>query len=145
MTFVFRANVIISDLPEYLPLLNKNVDLNAKGLRGKVRAETIVWGEDGAKLRKSLGQVDVILVSDCVYYEASLEPLVSTLLDLSEDNADCENLVSFEERESDQKQAVQKKFFELIEASFKVERIPEKDLHSEYCCPEIQVLRLQRA
>lgn len=136
------ANTVISDLPEYLPLLKTNIDLNRDVLRGEIEAKKIVWGEDSLELKEEIGKIDFILVSDCVYYEASLKPLVSTLLELTEEKT--EILISFEERESEQKQAVQKGFFKLIRAHFVVEEIPSFECHPQYSCPEIRVLRLRR-
>lgn len=116
--------------------------MNRDALKADIEARKIVWGEDGEELKRSLGQIDLILVSDCVYYEASLRPLVSTLLDLSDDNTRI--LISFEERESAQKQAVQAGFFTLIREHFVVDEIPASECHPQYSCPEIRVLRLRR-
>ena len=140
--------MVISDLPEYLPLLEKNIELNKDAVKANsnvVEAKKIVWGdkEDSNALKEFLGsRIDVVLVSDCVYYEASLKPLVSTLLDLADDAT--EILISFEERESAQKQAVQEGFFVLVREHFVVQEIPASECHPQYSCPEIRVLRLRR-
>ena len=141
--------MVISDLPEYLPLLEKNIALNKDAFKDDnvVQAKKIVWGDkdDYNALKDSLGsRIDLVLVSDCVYYEASLKPLVSTLLDLTEASGNAEILISFEERESAQKQAVQEGFFALVREHFVVQEVSASECHPQYSCPEIRVLRLRR-
>ena len=77
------AQVTLTDLARILPLLEEGISLNP-GLGEQVRALPLTWGCAG-----ELGAVctptppDLICVSDCVYYEASLAPLVFTLRHVS--------------------------------------------------------------
>lgn len=61
----FRADVILTDLPMLQPLLEKNIESNKGVLKGKVKSAALSWGEDTDKFSSP----DIILVSDCVYYD----------------------------------------------------------------------------
>lgn len=64
----FRANVILTDLPEALPLLQLNIDENRKTLSNfgsNVVASPLIWGD-----QNDLKVIpDKIVLADCVYYQ----------------------------------------------------------------------------
>lgn len=62
-----RAEVIVTDLPDFVPLMQLNIDSNSKVLKGKISCQALTWGSDvkDGKFPK----LDLILVADCVYYE----------------------------------------------------------------------------
>lgn len=62
-----RANCVITDLPELIPLLKNNIDVNQEELRGTVRAETLNW-EDGSSWNHPAP--DYVMIADCIYYDA---------------------------------------------------------------------------
>ena len=63
-----------------MPLLEKNVDRNREAFSGKIEAKELRWGVDeDLKCFETDPAVDIVLVSDCIYYEASIKPLVQTL------------------------------------------------------------------
>lgn len=64
LTF-FRANVILTDLPECLPLLEKNILSNKDVLKGTATSAVLCWGEDTYKFPSP----DILLVSDCIYFD----------------------------------------------------------------------------
>lgn len=55
----------MTDLPEVLPLLEKNIELNKDILKGNTSASVLVWGS----YENTLPVPDFILVSDCIYYD----------------------------------------------------------------------------
>ncbi|XP_033756891.1 protein-lysine methyltransferase METTL21D-like isoform X2 [Pecten maximus] len=60
----YGANVTVTDLPEFLPLMNLNIDTNRHHITGTAVAESLKWGEE------SLGRtVDCVLMADCIYYD----------------------------------------------------------------------------
>ena len=61
-----RADVQITDLEDFIPLIELNVKQNEAALRGKAEAKTLKWGED---LERFLPPPDYILFADCIYYE----------------------------------------------------------------------------
>lgn len=72
----------------------------------------------------------------------SLEPLVSTLCDLSNENTTV--LISYEERAMGKKPQLEKKFHQLVKEYFVVEEIPEEQQDPVYHSPDIHLLKLKR-
>ncbi|TRY72694.1 hypothetical protein TCAL_03390 [Tigriopus californicus] len=138
------ARTVLTDLPEVLPLLERNIDLNRRVLDGPAQARALPWGHDHLDRVSDLLDpgVDYILVSDCVYYEAALEPLIDTLVALS--RAQTRVLVSYEERTSPTQVAVQRRFRELVERHFRIHPVPPAECHPDYACPEIKLWTLEK-
>ena len=57
--------MIITDLAEFIPLIQLNIDRNQENLTGKAEAEVLSWGSQSAVSK----QPDYILVADCIYYQ----------------------------------------------------------------------------
>ncbi|XP_024357031.1 uncharacterized protein [Physcomitrium patens] len=78
----FGARVTLTDLPHVLENLQCNVELNLKEVEacgGSVAVQPLRWGvEEDAKNFVS-PPPDLILASDCVYYDTLFEPLMQTL------------------------------------------------------------------
>jgi len=135
-----RAEVILTDLSQHLSLLEKNVDLNHQAFPASVakpRVQELRWGEEDNL--QGLENVNLVLVSDCIYYEASLTPLVNTLRHLI--TGETTALISFEERET--KKEVEEKFLALVKSSFEVNEFVESECHPDYASPDIRVLQLK--
>lgn len=67
--FCFRAQVTLTDLPEALPLLRKNINENKfkiSSMGGYAIAEALIWGETSPLFDE---KYDMVLLADCVYYE----------------------------------------------------------------------------
>jgi hypothetical protein len=69
LTFYFRdsACVTMTDLPDVMPLLRKNVDENQavwSFCGGNISTQVLQWGSDIQNLKTP----DVLLLADCVYY-----------------------------------------------------------------------------
>eukprot|EP01135_Chromosphaera_perkinsii_P011101 Nk52_evm10s2340 gene=Nk52_evmTU10s2340 len=80
------AKVVLTDLDKVQFLLEINAKENEKCIAdggGSVHCVEYKWGESisSSKLNSFL-PFDVILVSDCIYYEASVDPLVSSIRSL---------------------------------------------------------------
>ena len=74
----------LTDLDRIQPLLEEGIRLNkaALGSFGAVlRTAALTWGsaEEVEAVCAPIGPPDLITVSDCVYYQASVAPLVFTL------------------------------------------------------------------
>ncbi len=59
--------MVLTDLPEMVPLMKKNVMKNKSSLSGKVEARAFEWGSDCSSL--GTGQFDLVLAADCIYYK----------------------------------------------------------------------------
>ncbi|KAG2491404.1 hypothetical protein HYH03_010195 [Edaphochlamys debaryana] len=83
----FGANVLLTDLPEVVPVASKNVNKNAdlvKGAGGLAQVAALDWSNPPAEL--VTGPWDYIIGSDLVYDESSpdaLAPVLSRLLGAS--------------------------------------------------------------
>ena len=63
---VYRAKVTITDLPEFVPLMRLNVDMNKHLCKYPVAAEALRWGDD---VSSRFSNVDIVLIADCIYYK----------------------------------------------------------------------------
>jgi len=139
---VLGANVILTDLEENLDLLNHNIKNNLEHLDTDISAHVLKWGDKPAiKTILKERRFDVILVADCVYYKECLVDLVNTMVELSDQNTQV--LLSFEERDSAAKVAVQKEFTRLMEVHFNCSEVPEKQQHPDFSSPDIRVLNFK--
>jgi hypothetical protein len=68
-----------------------------------------------------------------------VEPLVKTLCHLADFST--EVFISQEERDTEKQRTVWNAFQELLQRHFEVTKIPEQELHPEFCSSDIIVLR----
>jgi hypothetical protein len=61
---------------------------------------------------------------------------------LTDDNT--EVIISQEERDTEKQRAVWKVFQEMLQRHFEVMKIPEKELHPDFCSVDIVVLRAMK-
>jgi len=61
------ASCVITDLEEFVPLMQLNIDANYNLLSGSIRAEALCWG---TPTNAQFSFPDYILLADCIYYEA---------------------------------------------------------------------------
>ncbi|OEL12898.1 hypothetical protein BAE44_0026085 [Dichanthelium oligosanthes] len=80
------ARAVLSDLPDALPNLRHNAELNAPLLACAGGAASVVplpWGDATAMEEVAAAQAeapfDLVVASDVVYYEALVDPLIKTL------------------------------------------------------------------
>jgi len=141
------ASVTLTDLDRIQPLLEEGIRLNKAALRSSgvaLRAAALTWGsaEEVEAVCGPFGPPDLITVSDCVYYQASVAPLVFTLKELSKLRR-APVLLSYEDRDySLEKKKVKDQFFDLAERYFRVSRYTSQDCHETYASDDIHVVRL---
>ncbi|OAY85943.1 protein-lysine methyltransferase METTL21D isoform X2 [Ananas comosus] len=77
------ADVVLTDLPDRLKLLKKNVELNVEGhSRGSATVSELTWGDDpDPELMEP--PPEFVLGSDVIYSEEAVEDLLTTLKQLS--------------------------------------------------------------
>lgn len=80
---VLGADVVITDMKEFVPLMKKNIEDNRdKMTGGSIEALEVDWRQfcqeedpenaleiDGHLRAKLIKKFDIILVSDCIYYD----------------------------------------------------------------------------
>ncbi|XP_062510831.1 protein N-lysine methyltransferase METTL21D-like [Corticium candelabrum] len=131
----YGAHVTLTDLPEFVELMNLNVLENSALVTGSARAQSLTWGQDWDK---GLDGCEVILMSDVVYYEQSLEPLVKTLGQLTRPGTKI--LMSYEERTSSEKQRIRDKFFELMMKEYVFRQADSEELDEHFRSEDIIVI-----
>ena len=156
------ANVTLTDLPRTLPLLEEGVKANngllynTSSTNGKrfIRALPLNWGNisEVHELCKKKeingttvgGPPDLIVISDCVYFEDSLAPLICTLRELAKlSKENVQILLSYEVRDySAKKKKIKEDFFALAERYFSIQEIPTKDCHREYASDDIKLIKM---
>ena len=62
-----RAHVTVTDLPEFVPLMDYNIRHNAASLTGTVSAASLIWGLPAGHGIPTTP--DLVLLADCIYYE----------------------------------------------------------------------------
>ncbi|XP_009892232.1 PREDICTED: protein-lysine methyltransferase METTL21D [Charadrius vociferus] len=135
----YRANVTVTDLEELQELLLVNIENNRHLVTGSVRAKVLKWGEDVAEF---LPPPDYILMADCIYYEESLEPLLKTLKDLT--GPDTCILCCYEQRTMGKNPEIERKYFELLQMDFELEKIPLDKHDEEYRSEDIHIVTIHR-
>ncbi|CAL1538723.1 unnamed protein product [Lymnaea stagnalis] len=138
-----RARVVITDLPEFVPLLQHNITLNKNKLKGSCTAMALPWGDKKCmtdiKEAHFRSGVDYILLADCVYYEQSLEQLKDTIEYFS--TAHTTILCSYEDRDIGNKAELQSRFLKMIGEHFNIVEIPMNSHDEQYCSSDIHILQ----
>ncbi|KAF7271548.1 hypothetical protein GWI33_015579 [Rhynchophorus ferrugineus] len=132
------ANVILTDLPEIIPLLERNVLLNieyVKNNKGKTDVIPLPWGTNVLKEKP-----DIILLADCIYYIQSIEPLICTLRNACKEGTQI--FISQEIRESEKQQECWRYFLESINKYFKIKNIPLEEQDEEFRSSDIVIMQL---
>ncbi|XP_034624539.1 protein-lysine methyltransferase METTL21D isoform X2 [Trachemys scripta elegans] len=139
MAATLGADVTVTDLEELQDLLNINIEKNKHLVTGSVQAKVLKWGED---VKEFLPAPDYILMADCIYYEESLGPLLKTLKDLS-GPATC-IICCYEQRTMGKNPEIERKYFELLQMDFELEKVPLEKHDEEYRSEDIHILNIRR-
>ena len=140
------GKVTVTDLPRVIPLLEEAIALNSN--LKNIEAKALTWGEwtensFEEKEEKNETCYDLILVSDCIYYEACVEPLIQTLTKFCKLNKNCRVLLSYEVRDySEVKKKISKEFFRAVGEYFKILPFKTGECHEEYASDDIRVIQL---
>lgn len=138
------GDVVMTDLPEVLPLLRHNVALNAEIVaraQGSLSVVELRWGV-GAVPRE-LVDPELVLLSDCIFETAAATLLVETLEQLCTQPRTTV-LLANEQREHPKNREAEAAFSAAAAVNFTVERVGREEQDEEYACDEIIVLRLRR-
>mmetsp|Transcript_21709 Transcript_21709/g.33994 ORF Transcript_21709/g.33994 Transcript_21709/m.33994 type:complete len:160 (-) Transcript_21709:72-551(-) len=107
------ANVVLTEQPDLVPLLDHNLEKNFAGDK-LIKAAELSWAEDKAiKLSQTDGPFDIILSADCIFppvYGDSWIPLAHTIHALLREKPTSVALVSVQRRNGDKME----QFHELI-------------------------------
>lgn len=132
------ANVVLTDLPDRLRLLRKNVEDNLYGdVKGRAEVKELTWGDD---LSRDLTDPfpDFIFGSDVVYSEGAVLDLMETLLGLC--GTETTVILAGELRND----AVLEYFLEAVTKEFVVGRIDQQLWHHDYRSSRVAIYVLAK-
>ncbi|XP_051161370.1 protein N-lysine methyltransferase METTL21D-like [Leptopilina boulardi] len=138
----FGAKVLMTDLENAMPALNKNVKLNEihwLKSNGLVKTEVFEWGKE---LPKDFIP-EIVLVTDCVYYEESTKPLLETLKSLCNIEGTY-ILMTQEQRDTPIQIKVWNNFKKALKENFNVKAIPLEYQHPVYSSSDIDLLKITK-
>lgn len=130
------AEVILTDLPDRLRLLKKNLEANFPGpIRGSAKVSELTWGDE---LDDDLTQPfpDYVLGSDVIYSEAAVRDLLTTLKELSGSHTTI--FLSGELRND----AVLECFLEAALEDFVVGHVDQAQWHPDFCSQRVAMFIL---
>ncbi|XP_020221182.1 protein N-lysine methyltransferase METTL21A [Cajanus cajan] len=122
------GEVILTDLPDRMRLLKKNIETNMKqvSIRGSITATELTWGED-PDAEIIYPTPDYVLGSDVVYSERAVVDLLETLMQLSGPNT---TIFLAGELRND---AILEYFLEAAMNNFTIGRVEQTLWHPDYC------------
>ncbi|BFZ21256.1 hypothetical protein BsWGS_24295 [Bradybaena similaris] len=142
VTACLGARTVVTDLPDFVPLMQHNISENKSKFTGSCSAKSLTWGdkEQMHVLKQSdfPNGADFIVLADCVYYEESLEQLVETILCFSSERTHV--YCGFEDRDMGNKPELQQKFFEMMGKHFDVSEVPLSAQDPDFSSIDIHVL-----
>lgn len=125
------AQVILTDLPDRLRLLKKNVETNLRhGVRGSALVTDLTWGDDPDQDMVE-PPPDFVLGSDVIYSEGAVLDLLDTLSRL------CGNQTTVFLSGELRNDAVLEYFLEEAMKSFVIGRVDQEQWHPDYRSPRV--------
>ncbi|KAG8369479.1 hypothetical protein BUALT_Bualt14G0018000 [Buddleja alternifolia] len=127
------AQVILTDLPDRLKLLKKNVETNLYGdVRGSAKVNELTWGDDlDPDFTDPLP--DYVIGSDVIYSEGAVMDLMETLAELCGKQT---TVILAGELRND---AILEYFLEAATKEFIVGRINQEQWHPDYCSSRVAI------
>lgn len=133
------GQVVLTDLPDRLRLLRKNIEVNLRhgNMRGSAKVMEFTWGDD---LDPELTEPppDLVLGSDVIYSEEAVLDLLSALQQLS--GGETTIFLAGELRND----AVLEYFLECAMKDFVIGRLDQRRWHPEYCSSRVVLYVLVR-
>ncbi|KAL3829208.1 hypothetical protein ACJIZ3_018010 [Penstemon smallii] len=127
------AQVVLTDLPDRLKLLKKNVETNLYGdVRGSATVNELTWGDYlDPDFTNSLP--DYVVGSDVVYSEGAVVDLMETLVELCGKQT---TIILAGELRND---AILEYFLEAATKEFVVGRVDQEQFHPDYCSSRVVI------
>ncbi|XP_040995669.1 protein N-lysine methyltransferase METTL21A isoform X1 [Juglans microcarpa x Juglans regia] len=126
------GQVILTDLPDRLRLLKKNVEANLRygNVQGSATVRELVWGDDPDRDLIE-PHPDYVLGSDVIYSEEAVTDLVATLLEL------CGSKTTIFLAGELRNDAILEYFLEVAMKNFIIGRVDQTQWHPEYCSSRV--------
>ena len=153
------AKVVITDLPEHLPLMkfniSENIDVLCKCLPEiaslkQVQAHVLRWGNksdfheifSNALYENCHSNLQCILIADCIYYQEGMIKLYETIvMILNGAHKNCNVLCCYEVRSTPEKITLLNAFFQLIKSNpiLNVLSVPYSEMDEQYRSDDIYI------
>lgn len=134
----YGSKSIITDFDSLVPLIRFNIDQNVGLIRGSAVGQPLCWGDT---IPSTIGIPDYLVLANCVYYESSLEPLLETVLELTDQRSVV--LACYEERTPEIKGLVGR-WHDLVEQHFELEEVDKRYLQNSYWKEYVRVVLMRR-
>lgn len=122
---------ILTDFPDNLPLLDRNIAANR--LTDVASTAPLTWGN---KLALEVSNFDVILATDIMYYDDSVQPLLLTLQGLSGKNTRI--LMAY-----GRNRQAEATFMRAVgDSTFFIKKLTDSELDDVYQCVDVDVYEL---
>ncbi|TQD94200.1 hypothetical protein C1H46_020152 [Malus baccata] len=133
------GQVVLTDLPDRLRLLRKNIEVNLRhgDMRGSAKVMEFTWGDDPDP-ELTVPPPDLVLGSDVIYSEEAVLDLLSALQQLS--GGETTIFLAGELRND----AVLEYFLECAMKDFVIGRLDQRQWHPEYCSSRVVLYVLVR-
>ncbi|RWS06908.1 protein-lysine methyltransferase METTL21D-like protein [Dinothrombium tinctorium] len=147
------CNVLLTDLPNLVPLLDENINRNKAIVSqcngGNIFARSWHWADVDAietvfaDTGFHIKSLDFVFISDCIYYEKGLQPLIATIKWLCKHcKPTIKIFLSYEEREEHCK--LIETFFKLIShSSICWREIGAEEHHPSFTSPDLHLILIQ--
>jgi len=133
------ADATLTDLPEVMTFVQQNLDANAKLLKGKGTASTLIWGQTDLKeFMRDRPPFDLVLGSDLVYERELAELLLDTLVGVT--GKDTLVMYSTDRRGRDGFLL----FLGEVTKHFDVEEVKDEEQHPGFLFTQIRMIRLRK-
>ncbi|KAG9447785.1 hypothetical protein H6P81_013913 [Aristolochia fimbriata] len=130
-------DIVLTDIAPVMPALKRNLKRNKPAL-GKLPKIAQVYWQNDKQLDDLRPPFDFVIAADVVYIEESVASLISAMEKLVSPTGVV--LLGYQVRSPE----AHRKFWELCESAFVVEKVPHEDLHPDYAYEEADVYIMRK-
>ncbi|PRP80741.1 methyltransferase-like protein 21D-like [Planoprotostelium fungivorum] len=128
------ADVVITDKHPQTELIKKTTERNKQVMVGTHSVQELLWGQDVAAFGKPY---DVIIASECIYYNDLVGPLCDSMRKLSNGNTDI--YLSYETHNDESVDF----FMEEASLFFDISLVPHLDHHREFQSEYVNIIKMR--
>ncbi|XP_034945900.1 protein-lysine methyltransferase METTL21D-like [Chelonus insularis] len=141
------AQVMVTDLESTMPMLEKNIMMNKsqwKDTNGSVNAQIMKWEDESIFDSLKKFSPEIIILSDCIYYMESIDPLIMTLKRICDNESAAYVLLSQELRDTPRQISIWQYFLDNVKNYFHLNVISQSEQHPIYSSIDINLIKMTR-
>ncbi|KAF1886660.1 hypothetical protein Lal_00045895 [Lupinus albus] len=131
------TDIVLTDISPVMPALKRNLKVNKRVLGKNLKHSVLYWNNID-QIRALNPPFDFVIATDVVYIEESVGLLVSAMEALVSENGVV--LLGYQVRSPE----AHKRFWELCDEVFDIDKIPHDHLHPEYAYEEADVYIMKK-